>query len=204
MAESVTESAAAAPAAGAPDRNVRERIIDAADRLFYLHGINVTGVDAIALEAGVSKRTLYKYFASKERLTAAYLARRATHGADPPGDPLAQLMAVFDGLERRFASKSFRGCPFVNAVCELGADPEHAAVVEAARFKARRRDWFHSRLEALGARDVDMLADQLLIIVDGAIAVSAVRGGDPEVARTARQAACLLLAHAGVALADPA
>ncbi|MFT3800075.1 MAG: TetR family transcriptional regulator [Burkholderiaceae bacterium] len=188
---------------GCAERDVRECVLDAADRLFYLHGINATGVDAIALEAGVSKRTLYKHFASKEGLAAAYLARRAMRSTDPPGDPLEQILAVFDGLERRFASKQFRGCPFVNAVCELGADPAHAAVVEAARFKARRRDWFHARLQALGAPDPDMLADQMLIIVDGATAVSAVRGGDPDVARTARQAACLLLAQAGVALADP-
>jgi len=204
VAESVIDSvtgraaAIAASVAGAPDRNVRECILDAADRLFYLHGINATGVDTIAVEAGVSKRTLYKHFTSKEGLAAAYLARRAMHSVDSPGDPLEQILAVFDGLERRFASKRFRGCPFVNAVCELGADPAHAAVVEAARFKARRRDWFHARLQALGAPDPDTLADQMLIIVDGATAVSAVRGGDPQVARTARRAARVLLAHAGV------
>ena len=87
---------------------------------------------AIAARAGVSKRTLYKHYASKEALVAAYLARRAVVATDryrdqgPPGNPYAQILSVYDVFERRFADPAFRGCPFVNAVSELGGDePAH-------------------------------------------------------------------------------
>src|ERR1700737_546299 len=101
---------------------MKERILETADRLFYLQGIRAVGVDTIAAEIGISKRTLYNHFPSKDALISAYLARRFRHppaSAQPPSD---QILGTFDSLERRFASKDFRGCPFVNAVAELGTE----------------------------------------------------------------------------------
>jgi len=194
---------AAAPADEA-HRLTSQRILDAADRLFYGEGIQAVGVDAVAAQAGVSKRTLYKHFASKDTLIAAYLERRSARAArndrqqGPAEDPLAQILAVFAVYERRFADPSFRGCAFVNAVSELGGDPQHPALPVAREFKLRRRRWFETRLRALQVARPRLLADQLVILVEGALATSLVRGGDPGVARAAGAAAKVLLAAAGL------
>src|SRR5450631_3964854 len=93
---------------------MQERILETADRLFYGQGIRAVGVDTIAAEIGISKRTLYNYFPSKDALITAYLARRAIPRAVAGRPPLDQILGVFDWLEKWFASNSFRGCPFVN------------------------------------------------------------------------------------------
>src|ERR1041385_166996 len=100
--------------------DMKERILQTADRLFYLDGIRAVGVDTIAAEIGISKRTLYNHFPSKDALIAAYLERRSKPASASDKPALTQILAVFDTLERRFAHKDFRGCPFVNAVTELG------------------------------------------------------------------------------------
>jgi len=178
---------------------MQKRILETADRLFYGQGIRAVGVDTIAAEIGISKRTLYNYFPSKDDLIVAYLSRRLQPA--PPSDlpPLQQLLGNFDRLERTFASGVFRGCPFVNAVAEL-KEPGHAANKIAFAFKEQRRTWFRDLLVRLGVDDADTLALQLQLLVDGAIAAALVRG-DPKVAGTARKAACVLLAAAGVAVA---
>ncbi len=177
---------------------MRQRILDTADRLFYRRGIRAVGVDTIAAEAGVSKRTLYNHFASKDALIEAYLAGRATplpSSGLPPGD---QVLAVFDRLEGTLAHRDFRGCPFVNAIAELGT-PRHPARRIAVAFKEGRRVWFRDLLRRLGASDPDGLATQLRLLIEGVIATALV-SGDPKIARTAKAAALALLAQAGVAL----
>src|SRR5947209_18986770 len=110
------------PQMASPEKqSMKERILETADRLFYLRGIRAVGVDTIAAEIGISKRTLYNHFPSKDALIAAYLEGRFRPAASSAKPPLQQILAVFDSLERRFAHKDFRGCPFVNAVTELGA-----------------------------------------------------------------------------------
>lgn len=177
---------------------VGERILEAAERLFYGQGIRAVGVDAIAASAGVSKRTLYRHYPSKDLLVAAYLERRAHALIAHDGEPRGRVLKAFDALERWFASSRFRGCPFVNAVCELGAEPGHPAVAVAGRLKAERRAWFERAMREAGAADPGALADQLMILFEGAIATALVRGGGADVARSARAAALTLLAAAGV------
>jgi AcrR family transcriptional regulator len=175
---------------------MKERILETADRLFYLQGIRAIGVDTIAAEVGISKRTLYNHFPSKDALISAYLGRRfVTPGAsDKP--PAEQILGTFDRLERGFASKGFRGCPFVNAVAELG--PEDRAVKKiAVAFKESRRLWFRDLLMQLHVADADALATQLTLLVDGSIAQDLVRD-DPSMARAAKEAARVLLGNAGV------
>src|SRR6266849_10842168 len=99
---------------------MKARILETADRLFYLQGIRAVGVDTIAAEIGISKRTLYNHFPSKDELISAYLSRRFTHAPVSDKPPAQQILGTFDSLERRFARSDFRGCPFVNAVAELG------------------------------------------------------------------------------------
>ncbi|MDP3242518.1 MAG: helix-turn-helix domain-containing protein, partial [Reyranella sp.] len=83
---------------------MQERILETADRLFYGQGIRAVGVDTIAAEIGISKRTLYNHFPSKDDLIVAYLSRRLKPA--PPSDrpPLEQIMGAFDRLERTIAT----------------------------------------------------------------------------------------------------
>jgi AcrR family transcriptional regulator len=187
-------AAAAKPEMKKPD--MKERILKTADRLFYLQGIRAIGVDTIAAEIGISKRTLYNHFPSKDALISAYLARRFVKV--PPSDkpPAEQILSTFDSLERRFASRDFRGCPFVNAVAELGAEDRSVKKIAVA-FKESRRLWFRDLLVRLGVADAEELATQLSLLVDGSIAQDLVRD-DPAMARAAKEAARVLLANAGV------
>jgi AcrR family transcriptional regulator len=175
---------------------MKERILETADRLFYLQGIRAVGVDTIAAEIGISKRTLYNHFPSKDALIAAYLTRRFRPIRPSDKPPAEQILGTFDALQRRFASADFRGCPFVNAVAELGAADQAVRKIAVA-FKDSRRAWFLELLTQLGAADADGLAIQLQLLVDGAIATDLVRN-DPSVARAAKAAAQVLLENAGI------
>ena len=168
-----------------------ERILAAADKLFYSQGIRAVGVDTVAAEAGVSKRTLYNHYPSKDALIAAYLMARFRHIAPSDAPAREQILGVYDRLERMIADGSFRGCPYVNAVTEIG-DPKHAAAKIAVQFKEQRRFWYRSLLERMGVPEPDALATQLQILAEGVLAAGIVRG-DPAVARSARAAAEVLL-----------
>lgn len=177
-----------------------ERILETADRLFYGQG-TVTGVDTIAAEAGISKRTLYNHFPSKDALIVAYLQRRLRAISTTDAPPAQQILEDFDRLERAFGWEGFRGCAFVNAVAEL-KDPQHAANAVALQFKELRRQWFRTLLERGGAPDPEGLSLQLLLLVDGAIAAALVRK-DPTVARAAKEAARVLLRAVGLIASPP-
>jgi len=175
---------------------MKERILETADRLFYLRGIRAVGVDTIAAEIGISKRTLYNHFPSKDELIAAYLQRRFTQAPASDKPPVEQILGTFDRLERGFASKGFRGCPFVNAVAELGTDDRPVKKIAIA-FKESRRLWFRDLLQQLGVAEAEGLATQLTLLVDGSIAQDLVRD-DPSMARAAKEAAKVLLRNVGV------
>src|SRR5437588_9265257 len=153
---------------------MKERILQPADRLFYLQGIRAIGVDTIAAEIGISKRTLYNHFPSKDALITAYLERRFVLPRPSTMPPAAQILATFDSLERRFSAKDFRGCPFVNAVAELGSEDQSVRKIAVA-FKESRRLWFRDLLLELGVADAEGLATQLALLVDGSIAQDLVR-----------------------------
>ena len=180
--------------------DMKERILQTADRLFYLEGIRAIGVDTIAAEIGISKRTLYNHFPSKDALINAYLERRFVKSRRSEQSPVEQILGYFDALERRFAAKDFRGCPFVNAVAELGSK-DRAVKKIAVAFKESRRQWFRDLLGELGVRDADSLATQLQLLVDGSITLDLVRD-DPMMARAAKDAAIALLQGAGVRIAS--
>src|ERR1700689_2365283 len=125
---------------------MKERILETADRLFYLRGIRAVGVDTVAAEIGISKRTLYNHFPSKDALISAYLERRFMQPRPSDKSPVEQILGTFDSLERRFSAKDFRGCPFVNAVAELGTE-DHAVRKVAFAFKDGRRARFRDLLK---------------------------------------------------------
>ena len=171
-----------------------ERILKAATKLFYAQGIRAVGVDAVAAAAGVTKRTLYYHYPSKDALIAAFLARWAAAVPDAPDltpdAAIAAILGRFGELRAWFGTDRFRGCPFVNAVTEVGTDNPPAVAV-ARSFKAGRRAWFSA-----------LLARQLMLLVDGAIVTALVRG-TPEPAEEAEAAARTLLGAAGLLPSEP-
>lgn len=175
---------------------MQERILETADRLFYREGIRVVGVDTVAAEIGISKRTLYNYFPSKDDLIVAYLSRRLRPIEESSLPPAEQILDDFDRLERAMRRDGYRGCPFMNAVAEL-ADPTHAAHQIAVAHKEKRRTLFRKLLIQLEVANPDSLAIQLMILGEGAVA-QALLHGDPKMARAAREAARVLLTAAGV------
>jgi len=173
----------------------RQRLLDAAADLFYRQGIGAVGVDLVTKAAGVSKRTLYQQFGSKDQLIAQSLDAKGPailgmylQAADDKRPSREQILAVFDALARWTASDTFRGCPFVNAATEL-ADPGHPARRVARDYKMQLRDYFARQAGRDGAEDPQRLADQLIVVFDGII-VQAVMGTAPhaDAARTAVQA----------------
>ncbi|MBM3547041.1 MAG: TetR/AcrR family transcriptional regulator [Alphaproteobacteria bacterium] len=177
---------------------MRARILETTDRLFYRQGIRAIGVDTVAAEIGISKRTLYNYFPSKDALVVAYLERRFAPLPESDQPPAEQILDAYDRVGKLFDIGALRGCPFVNAVTEL-ADPTHEAARIAIAFKERRRLWFRDLLTKAKAKDADSLAGQLQVLLDGAIIQMLVRN-DAGMAAVARRAAETLLAAAGVKL----
>ena len=175
----------------------RQRLIDAAADLFYEQGIGTVGVDLVSKAAGVSKRTLYREFGSKDQLIAQSLDAKGPEviGAYLPaedGDAPArqQILAAFDRLSWWTAAESYRGCPFVNTATEL-ADAQHPARRVARDYTLRIRAFFERQAAAGLAEDPSRLANQLIAFFDGAI-VQAVMGNALEPAATAAAVEALL------------
>jgi AcrR family transcriptional regulator len=168
----------------ATEKPARERVFTAAADLFYRKGIRAVGVEEIVNEAGVAKISLYRSFKSKDDLIVAYLEQRNAEFwlqweerfAPHSDDPRALLDAVMDYLSRRTTQAGYRGCPFINYAVEFpeASHPGHR-VVEANKREWRRR--FTAIAEALGASKPKLLADSLLLLVEGAYAISQTLGG---------------------------
>jgi AcrR family transcriptional regulator len=177
----------------------RDRILQAAARLFYAEGIHAVGVDRVTAEAGVAKATLYQQFRSKDELVAACLQRRAEHWrasvAAPvlalPGSPARRAGAVFERLGEAFAAPGYRGCPFINAAAEYpGRDGPVAAAIAAHR--AQVRGLFAELLTGVPAARRAALTDQLVLLYDGMMVGAQLDHGQAA-ARRARAAARQLL-----------
>lgn len=177
--------------------SARERLLAAADELFYAEGVHTVGIDRVIERAGVAKATLYSSFGSKDGLIRAYLARRQQMMSDRLARQVARydtprdrLLAVFDSLSRSFALPGFRGCPFINATAE---DPPSGAAQESSdAFRSSLRALFVELAEAAKADDPERLAGQLALLYDGAI-VGARMDRDPEAGAVARAIAAILI-----------
>ncbi|MDQ2883650.1 MAG: TetR/AcrR family transcriptional regulator [Actinomycetota bacterium] len=187
------------------DLDVRRRILDAAERLFYDRGVQAVGVDAVVADAGVATKTLYAHFGSKDALVEAYLRRRdqrwlgwlrSAVAAAEPGP--ARVLAVFDALAEWFAEAGFNGCAFINVAGELAHSPIARAV--ARDHKRALRALLHEVADDTGVADPAVLADRLMLLVEGAIVTAHVEG-DAEAAMRGRSAAAALLELAGAKLA---
>jgi AcrR family transcriptional regulator len=177
--------------------SARERLLAAADELFYQGGVHTVGIDRVIERAGVAKATLYSVFGSKEELIRSYLAarhaarqERMTRGLARYGTPRDRLLGAFDVLGEAIAEPGFRGCAFANASAE--ALPGSAAVQVSDESRAWLRSLFVELGQAAGAADPERLARQLVLLYDGA-SVAARMDRDPGAAAAARAAAATLL-----------
>ncbi|MEU6223272.1 TetR/AcrR family transcriptional regulator [Streptomyces sp. NPDC047042] len=153
----------------------RERLLEAAGKLTYQEGVGI-GIEALCKAAGVSKRSMYQLFESKDDLLAASVKERAAAfvaGLVPPADdgrsPRERIMHVFERLESQAAAPDFRGCPYLAVQIEL-KDQSHPASQEAHRIKANLTAFFRGEAAQGGASDPDLLARQLILVFDGASA----------------------------------
>lgn len=178
-------------------------VLHAASELFYDQGIAAVGVDAVATRAGVTKKTLYDRFGSKERLVVEYLRERdrvwredlAERVAAAGDDVEAQVLAVFDATARSTAhwadGVGWKGCSMINAHAEI-SDPAHPAYDVVVGEKAWQRDLFRDVLRRGGAPDPDGLAADLMLLHEGALVVGGM-GVDDRALERARATAQRLL-----------
>lgn len=153
----------------------RDRLLDAAAALAYTEGVGI-GVEALCRAAGVSKRSMYQLFESKDDLLAASLERRAAAyaarllpGSDAPDAPRERVLHVFHQLASQSAAPEFRGCPYLAVQIEL-KDPEHPASRVARKVKQGLAGYFRAEAVRGGAGDPELLARQLVLLFDGASA----------------------------------
>jgi AcrR family transcriptional regulator len=176
----------------------RERLMDAATKLFCQNGINATGIDAIVAEAGTAKTTLYKIFKSKGDLVEAVLETEGRSwrawflaAIEAPPTPREKLDAIFPALRQWFGESDYTGCVFINAVGEHPKDETRLRDL-TIQHKTFILKHIGQLAGAAGAARPDALAHQLGLLMDGAI-VAAMVTRDPGVADAAGQAATALL-----------
>jgi AcrR family transcriptional regulator len=187
----------ATKAANPERRSARERLLSAAEELFYREGINTVGIDRIIEHAGVAKASLYDCFGSKEELIRSYLSarhesrrQRITEGLKRFTTPRERLLGVFDIQSETFRANNFRGCPFVRASAEV--KPDSAVRVVCDESREWLRALFIDLAKDAGARDPEDLADKFLLLYDGA-AVAAQMDKSKDAAASARAVAEMVL-----------
>ena len=183
--------------------SARERLLAAADELFYREGVHTVGIDRIIEHAGVAKASLYYNFASKEDLVVAYLAsrhastsERITRALTRYRTPREQLLGVFDAQGELFTNPEFNGCAFVSA--SAGAVQGGSVEQAADLYRAWVRTLFTDLAKDAGFADPDTVARQLHLLYDGA-GLSARMDRDPSASTTARAAAAAILNAAPMA-----
>ncbi len=186
-----------------PARPTKERIVAAGSKLFYAEGIGRVSMDAIAEKAGVTKRTLYYHFRSKDDLVAAYL-----DGRDQPtllllqrwfdatqGGLAEKVRGIFTNLATSARHPKWKGCGFLRTTAELAHMPGHPAMKAGAGHKKRLEGWMRGVIEAEGIGDGLPLARQVMLLLDGSFAVTLLHR-DPSYMETAGEAAFSLVSAA--------
>lgn len=184
-----------------PRPAARERILETATRLFLHDGFRAVGVDTIVAEAGVAKMTLYAHFPSKDDLIVAYLERAdeqfwdwldgASAGVE---NPQARLLATFDAVGKLASSPQCLGCTFQGTAAEF-PDPEHPGHRVALAHKQAVLSRFEALAREAGLRDPEALAEQLLLLMDGAWVAARMFGPGNPGAQVAAAAQALIKAH---------
>ena len=156
-------------------KNAGQRVSETARDLFYRRGIRAVGVDEIVHEAGVTKPSLYRSFASKDALVTACLQEHVEENralwaatvAEAPGDPRRQLSLLLEAIAAMMAGDEFRGCALSNAAVEF-PDPEHPAHRLSCEMKTEMRANLLGLIGELGAARPEILADGLMLMIEGA------------------------------------
>ncbi|WP_328341408.1 TetR/AcrR family transcriptional regulator [Streptomyces violaceus] len=153
----------------------RERLLEAAATLTYRDGVSI-GVEALCKAAGVSKRSMYQLFESKDELLAASLKEHASAyvatllpAMNDGRSPRERILHVFEQMESQAGAPEFRGCRYLAVQIEL-KDQSHPASRVAHQVKANLTGFFRAEAEQGGADDPDLLARQLSLVFDGASA----------------------------------
>jgi AcrR family transcriptional regulator len=183
--------------------STRDRIIAAAERLFYAEGVRSVSVDAVAAKAGITKRTLYYHFASKDDLIAAYLTARDQPNlalfkrwfGEAEGGPAEKTRAIFLNLARSARHPKWQGCGFLRTSAELANMPGHPAIKIGAAHKKRFEAWMRGEFEAAGIAGAALLSGQVLVLLDGSFAVTMLHR-DPSYMEIAGEAAHTLISAA--------
>ena len=183
--------------------SARDRILDAANRLFYGEGIRAVSVDAVAEKAGLTKKTLYYHFKSKDDLVAAYLLSRDQPALklyarwfDEAQGPVAEkVAALFLNLARSARHPKWKGCGFLRTAAELANMPGHPAMRVGAAHKKKVEAWLTERFQEVGLAGPDILARQIAVLLDGVFSVILVQR-DAAYAEIAADAARTLVVNA--------
>jgi AcrR family transcriptional regulator len=182
------------------ETDTRAKIVAAANRLFYREGIRAVSVDAVAAEAGITKRSLYYHFKSKDDLVAAYLNYRDQPSlnafqkwfVNSTGSLADRIAGLFEELALVAAEPKWKGCGFLRTSVELANLPGHPAILNGVAHKKRLEAWLQSIIEDEGLAEADMLARQIRVLIDGCFAVVMLHR-DPDYMRDAGHAARLLI-----------
>jgi len=183
---------------------VRERILETAAEMFYRDGIRAVGIDAIIARSGVAKMSLYRHFSSKDALVAAWLEDRNAFfwrrwdraEASRGDDPRSRLEGILDMIAATVSQRQWRGCPFLNTGTEF-PEPDHPArgIILANKQAVRVR--LRTLAAAAGARDPDVLAQQLQLLIDGAYAIGQSLGPEGPAKTVADAGRALIAAQIG-------
>lgn len=183
-----------------PEKSTRIRILDAANRLFYDEGIRAISVDAIAEKAGITKKTLYYHFQSKDQLVAEYLTSRdqpnlaafARWFDEAEGGVTDKTAAIFVQLAKSARHPKWKGCGFIRTAAELANMPGHPAVVVGARHKKKFEEWLSSQYREVGLSDPEKLARGVVLLMEGAFSTMLIHR-DPGYAEAAADTAKALV-----------
>jgi AcrR family transcriptional regulator len=188
----------------------RARIVAAAARLFYGEGIRAASVDAIAEKAGITKKTLYYHFRSKDDLIAAYLESRDQPTLDlyarwfdqTPGSAADKIRGLFTEFARSANTARWKGCGFQRTAAELANTPGHPALKAGAAHKKRFEAWLAGALAREGIDNAKTIARSIVVLLDGAAAVMLVHR-DPAYVEAAGAVAASLVGPSAAVDAGP-
>lgn len=179
--------------------HARQQILENASELFYQKGIQHVGINEVIAASGVAKRTLYRWFPSKDLLIEAVMTHRAaqwirwfeTAVSEHGNTPKERLLATFDVLREWYASPNFRGCPFINAVLEI-ADASHKAHHVSINLRESIRQIIVRLAAEAGVKDPDFFSRQYLLLIGGASLMATIEQS-PEGAIFAQTALSVLI-----------
>ena len=178
--------------------DTREKILATAEQLIYQNGIHAMGMDLLVKTSGVARKSIYRHFANKEDVASAALNERDEWWmqwfrteSDKGETPQDRILNMFTVLKSWFESEGFRGCAFINTAGEVG-DPDDPVRQIAKMHKQKLLDYALELCEQLNTEQPEVLARQLLVLIEGAITMTYVMG-DRNAADDARDIAQVLL-----------